>query len=120
MVVVNVEQGDIVDIDFSLEKHQEPAYRHLGVVVGIWEANICSSLVYVIPVTFTNNGHPFHMSINKNEHCPIEGFAQCEALRALDLKTRTAEGKCQVVGHISDEDLSQILGCVIAILGQAV
>lgn len=115
---MNVEQGDIVDIDFSPSKRHEHAYRHFGIVVGIWEANIRSSLVYVIPITSTNNGHPFHMPIHKNEHCPIGGFAQCEALRALDLETRTDEGKCQVVGHVSDEDLSQILGCVMAILGQ--
>ena len=115
---MNVEQGDIVDIDFSPSKHNEPAYRHFGIVVGIWEANIRSALIYVIPVTSTNNGYPFHILISKNEHCPIDGYAQCEALRALDLDSRAAEGKCEIVGHISDTDLSHVLGCILAILGQ--
>ncbi len=126
MVRVNVEQGDIVDIDFSPSKCHEPAFRHFGVVVGVWEANIRSSLIYVVPITSTNNGHPFHMPVThpfhmpvtKDVHCPIEGYAQCEALRALNLESRTAEGKCEVVGSISDGDLSRILGCILALLGQ--
>lgn len=115
---MNVEQGDIVDIDFSPSKCHEPAFRHFGVVVGVWEANIRSSLIYVVPITSTNNGHPFHMPVTKDVHCPIEGYAQCEALRALDLESHTAEGKCEVVGSISDGDLSRILGCILALLGQ--
>ena len=115
---MNVEQGDIVDIDFSPSKRHEPSLRHFGVVVGTWEANIRSSLVYVVPVTSRDNGHPFHMPVTENEHCPVSGFAQCEALQALDLETRATEGKCNVVGYVSDDELSRILGCILAILGQ--
>ena len=110
------EQGDIVSINFDPSKRHEPAGRHYGIVLSTWEANMRASLTYLVPVTSTDNGHPFHVAIRPGN--PIGGFAQCEALRAVDLGAREAEGAAEVAGAVDDETLGDILDIVQIILGQ--
>lgn len=110
------EQGEVVSINFDPSKRHEPAGRHYGVVVGTWDANMRASLTYIVPVTSTDNGHPFHVAIGPSN--PISGFAQCEALRAIDLGAREAAGAAESIGSVDDETLENILDIVLVILGQ--
>ena len=110
------EQGEIVSINFDPSKRHEPAGRHYGIVLSTWDANIRASLTYVVPVTSTDNGHPFHVPIASGN--PISGFAQCEGLRAIDLGAREAEGAASSAGMLDDATLGDILDIVQVILGQ--
>ena len=110
------EQGQIVSINFDPPKRHEPAGRHYGIVVSTWEANMRMSLTYLVPVTSVNNGHPFHVVIAPGN--PIEGFAQCEGLRAMDLGARESEGAAEIVGELDTETLENILDILQIILGQ--
>lgn len=110
------EQGDIVSINFDPSLRHEPAGRHYGIVVSTFGANARSSLTYLVPVTSNDNGHPFHVRIREDNE--IFGFAQAEALRAVDLGARAADGAVERVGSIDDETLGDILDRILAILGQ--
>lgn len=110
------EQGEVVSINFDPSKRHEPAGRHYGVAVSTWEANLRSSLTYIVPVISTDNGHPFHVQIAPGN--PVHGFVQCEALRAVDLGAREAEGAVRSVGHIDTGTLEDVLDIVQIILGQ--
>ena len=116
MVEVICEQGEIVSINFDPSKRHEPAGRHYGIVLSTWEANMRMSLTYMVPVTSTDNGHPFHVRIAPEN--AITGFVQCEGLCAIDLGAREAEGAVESVGALDTETLENVLDTVQIILGQ--
>ncbi len=109
------EQGDIVSINFDPSKRHEPAGRHCAVVISPWEINSRCSLTAVLPVTSKDNGYPLHAKIAPG-NC-IEGFVQCEAVRAMDLGIREAEGKLRHEGALDDKTLSIVLAYVKIALG---
>ena len=110
-----LEQGDIVSINFDPSKRHEPAGRHYGIVLSPWHVNRMCSLTTMIPVTSVDNGYPLHVKIAEGN--PIYGFAQCEAVRAIDLEAREREGAVQVVGALDDDTLARILATVLVVLG---
>ena len=109
------EQGDIVSLNFDPSLRHEPAGRHYAVVVSPFRVNSMSSLTVVVPVTSTDNGYPLHVPLPPGDD--VRGFAQCEALRAMDLGAREHEGAAEVVGSVDDETLSRILACVLVVIG---
>ena len=109
------EQGDIVSINFDPSRRHEPAGRHYAIVISPWEINRMSALTVLVPVTSTDNGYPLHVRLAEGN--PIYGFAQCEALRAMDLGAREAHGAVEVVGAVDDATLASILARVLVVLG---
>ena len=109
------EQGDIVSINFDPSRRHEPAGRHYAIVISPWEINRMSALTVLVPVTSTDNGYPLHVRLAEGN--PIYGFAQCEALRAMDLGAREAHGAVEVVGAVDDATLASILARVLGVLG---
>ena len=109
------EQGDIVSINFDPSKRHEPAGRHYAVVVSPWEVNNRCSLTAVLPITSRDNGYPLHAPIAAG-NC-IDGFVQCEAIRAMDLGARSAEGALRYEGALDDETLSLVLAYLKVALG---
>lgn len=109
------EQGDIVSINFYPSQRHEPAGRHYAIVISPWEINRMSALTVVVPVTSTDNGYPLHVRLSDDD--PIYGFAQCEAIRAMDLGAREARGGVEVVGSVDDATLADILARVLVVIG---
>ena len=109
------EQGDIVSINFDPSKGHEPAYRHYGVVLSPWHINKRCALTLMAPVTSVDNGYSLHVKIADGN--AIRGFVQCEAVRAMDLGVREAEGAAEVVGALDDETLAQVMAVVLVVLG---
>lgn len=109
------EQGDIVLLDFDPSLAHEPAGRHYAIVISPWQVNLMSALTLVVPVTSRDNGYPLHVEIEEGN--PIYGFAQCEAIRAIDLTTRANSGKASIVGKVDDVTLSGVLGRVRVMCG---
>ncbi len=73
------------------------------------------ALTLLAPVTSVDNGYPLHVRIADDN--PIHGFVQCEAIRAMDLETRGNINSIERVGAVDDETLSEILACVLVVLG---
>lgn len=109
------EQGDIVSINFDPSKGHEPAYRHYGVVLSPWHVNRMCALTLMAPITSVDNGYPLHVRLAEGN--PVEGFVQCEALRAMDLGTREAEGAVEFVGALDDATLARVMATVLVVLG---
>lgn len=109
------EQGDIISINFDPSKRHEPAGRHYAVVVSPWEVNNRCSLTAVLPITSRDNGYPLHVPIAAG-NC-IGGFVQCEAIRAMNLGAREAEGALRHEGALDDETLSLVLAYLKVALG---
>lgn len=68
-----------------------------------------------MPVTSVDNGYPLHVRIA--EGSVICGFAQCEALRAVDLGACEREGAVELVGSLDDATLANVLARVLVVLG---
>ncbi|WP_241156441.1 MULTISPECIES: type II toxin-antitoxin system PemK/MazF family toxin [unclassified Adlercreutzia] len=115
MGAVICEQGDVVSINFDPSKGHEPAYRHYGVVLSPWRINKTCALMLMVPVTSVDNGYPLHVKIAAGN--PVRGFVQCEAVRAMDLGVREAEGAAEVVGSLDDGTLAQVMATVLVVLG---
>lgn len=47
----------------------------------------------------------------------IHGFAQCEAIRAVDLGAREREGSVELAGSLDDATLADILVRVLVVIG---
>lgn len=109
------EQGDIVSINFDPSKRHEPAGKHYAVVISPWDVNSKCSLASLLPVTSRDNGYPLHAKIAEG-NC-IEGFVQCEAIRAMDLGVREAEGALCYEGALDDKTLSIVLAYLKVALG---
>jgi mRNA interferase MazF len=106
------EQGDIVSLNFNPSKGHEPAQRHPAVVVSATRVNYTTNLTLLAPVTSIDNRFPLHVPLAPGN--PINGFIQCEVLRALDLKSR---GDVERMGAIDDETLSAVLEAVGVVMG---
>ncbi|GHT79813.1 hypothetical protein FACS1894104_5080 [Actinomycetota bacterium] len=74
-----------------------------------------SALTLVAPVTSTNNHFPLHVKIRKG-NC-IDGFVQCEAIRAIDLDVREQSGATQHVGAIDDITMQDIMSRILVVVG---
>lgn len=115
MVPIIFEQGDILSINFDPSRGHEPARRHYAIVLSPWPVNRMCSLTLLAPVTSTDNGYPLHVPIGDDN--PIYGFGQCEALRAMDLRTRAMEGTVERVGAVDGATLADVMARVLVVLG---
>ena len=109
------EQGDIVSINFDPSARHEPAGRHYAVVVSPWDVNRMSALTVLVPVTSTDNGYPLHVRVAEGNE--IFGFAQCEAVRAMDLGVRERQSSVERVGAVDDATLADIVARLLVVLG---
>lgn len=94
-------QGDIIWIDFNPSVGHEQANYRPAVVVSKREFNR-NSLIIALPVTRTPG--PFKVKIN----ClPEKSYVMCDQPKTLDLLARKYkfDGKC-----LSKEELEQVLG----------
>ena len=74
-----------------------------------------STLTLLAPITSTDNKYPLHVRIAPGN--PVDGFVQCEAMRAMDLGVRDDEGKAEIVGRLDDDTLSQVIACALVVMG---
>lgn len=110
-----LEQGDLVSINFDPSKRHEPAGHHYAVVLSPWEVNRMSALTVLAPITSRDNGYPLHIKIAEGNE--VFGFAQCEAVRAMDLNAREHEQAVEVVGALDDQTLAKVMAAVLVVLG---
>lgn len=109
------EQGDIVSINFDPSTRHEPAGRHYAIVVSPWHVNRMSALTVLVPVTSTDNGYPLHVRLADDNE--IHGYAQCEAIRAMDLGARERQVSVELAGSVDDSTLADIMARILVVLG---
>lgn len=105
-----LEQGDIIELDFTPAVGHEPAKRRPAVVASVYGFNSRSCLVMVVPITSTDNGYPLHVHVRTGE---VEGFAAVEATRALDVEQRGY----RIVGSADDATMRAIMSKLRGIFG---
>lgn len=105
-----LEQGDIIELDFTPAVGHEPAKRRPAVVASVYGFNSRSSLVMVVPITSTDNGYPLHVPVRARN---VEGFAVVEATRALDVEQRGY----RIVGSVDDATMRAIMAKLRGIFG---
>jgi mRNA interferase MazF len=104
-----LEQGDIIEVDFSPSLGHEPAKLRPAVVVSGFDFNSRSSLVSLVPITTTDNGYPLHIPIKAP---PVTGFACVEQLRNIDIAQRGHT----LLAAATDRDMRTIMGTIRGML----
>lgn len=107
--MTQLEQGDIVEVDFSPAYGHEPAKRRPAVVVSGYGFNSRSSMTAIVPITTTDNGYPLHIEMGKS---PVRGYACVEQLRCLDLSARGY----RLVGVASHDAMLGIMSAIRGML----
>ena len=97
-----LEQGDLIEIDFTPAVGHEPAKLRPAVVISGYGFNSRSSLVALVPISSTDNGYPLHVKIETDK---VSGFAFVEALRTLDVTQRGYT----LLGYADDDVMKKIL-----------
>ena len=101
-------QGELLFVDFEPHVGREPSKYRADVVVSSDELDRRSSICMAVPVTSTDNGHPFHVPIDCGG---VFGWACVEQKKGLDLRAR----RCRKVGGLSFFEMDEILTRVGAI-----
>ncbi len=81
-----VNQGDIIKVNFNLQKGHEQAGYRPAVVVSNNIFNEKTNLALICPVTNTDNKFPLHIPLDSRTQ--TTGVILCEHIRALDLSAR--------------------------------
>ena len=97
-----LEQGDVIRINFTPAVGHEPAKSRPAVVASVFEFNMRSSLVMVIPITSTDTGYPLHVRV---DDAGVHGYACVEQMRSLDVQQRGYE----LLGAVDDATLRELV-----------
>lgn len=103
-----LEQGDIIEVDFTPAFGHEPAKRRPAVVASVFSFNQRSSLVMLVPLTRTDSGYPLHVPVNG---FGAMGFACVEQMRSVDIVQRGYS----VLGYADDATMKTILQAIRAV-----
>ena len=109
------EQGDIISLNFDPSQCHGPAGRHYAVVISPRHINRICALTLLVPITSRDNGYPLHVKITEGN--AIGGFAQCEALRSVDLGARFFASGVEKIGELDDGTLADILARILVFMG---
>ena len=106
--------GDVVLADLDPSKGHEQAKRRPLIVVSNDDFNRNCSLTVVIAISHGRSDYELHVpfepvpSVDRSGR--IDGYAQIEQIRALDLTVRNAT----VIGRIKESDMDRITGLLLA------
>jgi mRNA interferase MazF len=79
-------QGDLVALDFDPQSGHEQKGRRPALVVSKDAFNRGTGMAICCPITNTDRGIPFHVSITARTS--LTGFVMCEQVKSLDFKSR--------------------------------
>lgn len=106
-------RGDIVAADLDPALGHEQRKRRYLLVISNEQFNRLCNLTWTCPITSIDNGYPLHMAVHPISTVNIEGFAEIEQLKSLDLSARNAE----IVGYLpqdeTDAAIEMIMACLI-------
>lgn len=106
--------GDVLLADLDPSKGHEQKKRHPVVVVSNDDFNRNCSLTIVIAISHGRGDFELHLPITAVRRDDgngwIDGYAQVEQIRALDLDARNPAK----IGRLKDDDMDQIIGTLIS------
>lgn len=105
-------RGDVVAADLDPALGHEQRKRRYLLVVGNEHFNRLCNLTWVCPITSTDNGYPLHVPVHPISTYDIEGFAEIEQLKSLDLIARNAD----IVGYLPQEETDTVVETIMACL----
>ena len=101
-------QGDIIAITFDPQSGHEQKGRRPALVVSKDLFNRSTGLAIVCPLTNTERGFPFHVSVSENSR--PTGYIMVEQVKSVDFRTRRAKR----IERASDELLANVLSILDA------
>lgn len=104
--MTNLDQGDIIEVDFGPMRGHEPQKLRPALVVSTWSFNMSNSMTIVCPISTRERPFPLHEPLP--DDCCVSGCVIMEQVRAIDLEARP----CKKLGVLSDAVLQPILTCV--------
>ncbi len=109
--------GDVVWADLDPSAGHEQNKRRPLIVVSNDKFNARCSLTMAVPITSTDSGYPLHIPVGtvptEGGTDAIEGFAEVEQLKSLDLRARNAVLVGSIDENGMDKILSMLMGCLI-------
>jgi len=101
-----LEQGDIIEVDFSPTRGHGPQKKRPALVVSAHDFNISNSMTIVCPIS--SRERPFFLHEPLPDGCCVDGSVIMEQVRAVDLEARP----CKKLGRLDDDTLYQVLVCL--------
>lgn len=87
-------KGDIVRLSFDPQSGHEQMGWRPGLVISNYTFNEATGFVVVCPITNTDRGYPFHISLPDENK--VSGVVMIEQAKSLDYITRKAKYKSEV------------------------
>lgn len=82
-------QGDVVYVDCDPQAGHEQKGRRPALVVSNNTFNrVCGGMIFVCPITNTQNSHPLHVPFP--EGCKVTGAVLVDHIRSIDASARNA------------------------------
>ena len=101
-------KGDFIAVTFDPQSGHEQKGRRPALVVSNTLFNQQTGLAMVCPLTTTDRGYPFHVSVTKNPN--VKGFVMVEQVKSIDYEARRAKN----IGKASDDLLDEVLSILDA------
>ena len=101
-------KGDYIAVSFDPQSGHEQRGRRPALVVSNDRFNEHTGLAIVCPITNTNRGFPFHVTIVSDPE--VTGFVMVEQVKSIDFRAR----KAHRIGRASDGVLEEVLSILDA------
>lgn len=105
-------KGDFVALTFDPQAGHEQKGRRPALVISNRLFNQHTGLAVVCPLTNTNRGFPFHVSVPDTSQ--LTGFIMVEQVKSVDYRSRNAS----FIEQASNETLNEVLAILDAIVYQ--
>lgn len=107
-MAININQGDVIIIDFDPSLgHEQKGSRPALVVSNHDFTKLTQSLVKVVPISTTTNKFPLHLPVP--DGLKVHGVVETQQETTLDLGAR----RWHKVDHVSDDYLTQVLDAIL-------
>lgn len=105
-------KGDFVILSFDPQSSHEQKGRRPAIVISNHLFNKHTGLAIVCPITNTNRGIPFHVSVPQRSS--LTGFIMVEQMKSVDFVSR----QIKFVEKAPGETVTDVLGILDAVIYQ--
>lgn len=105
-------KGDLVILSFDPQSGHEQKGRRPAIVISNYLFNQHTGMAIVCPITNTNRGIPFHVSVSQQSS--LTGFIMVEQVKSVDFVSR----QIKFVEKAPDETVMDVLGILDAAIYQ--
>ena len=103
-------KGDVVSLHFEKHSGHEQRGWRPALVISDDLFNERTGMAIVCPITKTDRGYPFHVSLDLSEQ--IEGRVMVDQVRSVDFAARRAKPVATATSKLVDEVLAILDACL--------